>query len=111
MIPVGEDGTRYAENVRKTKLKTRRVVKARRGDTVSGIAKRYRVSPTLLAEYNNLSGNRLRAGQTIKIPGKASLKASKKKVSKSKLAKGKSSKGQSQVAKSNVSKSKRIAKR
>jgi membrane-bound lytic murein transglycosylase D len=91
LIPVGDDGTRYAENAQKQSLKTRMTVKARRGDTIQSLAKRYRVSASVLAEYNGLSGNRLKAGQRIKIPGKSIRKvAGKGHSKKSKLAKGKS---------------------
>ena len=39
-----------------------------RGDTLSKIAQRYRVSTTKLREYNGLKGNIVRVGQTIIIP-------------------------------------------
>lgn len=39
-----------------------------RGDTLSGIAKRHRVSVKKLREYNRLSDASIRVGQTLKIP-------------------------------------------
>ena len=39
-----------------------------RGDTLSGIAHRYRVSLSSLRRHNNLRGDRIRIGQKIKIP-------------------------------------------
>lgn len=39
-----------------------------RGETLSAIARRYRVSPSALKAYNALRGDRIRAGQTISIP-------------------------------------------
>lgn len=39
-----------------------------RGDTLSGIAARYRVSVSALKQHNNLSSNMLRVGQVIQIP-------------------------------------------
>ena len=39
-----------------------------RGETLSAIAKRYRVSPSALKAYNALRGDRIQAGQTISIP-------------------------------------------
>ena len=39
-----------------------------RGETLSAIAKRYRVSPSALKAYNALQGDRIQAGQTISIP-------------------------------------------
>ncbi|NNE61048.1 MAG: AMIN domain-containing protein [Woeseia sp.] len=38
------------------------------GDTLSEIAERYNVSMRALRAFNNLSGNRLRVGQTLRIP-------------------------------------------
>ncbi len=40
----------------------------RRGDTLSAIAQKYRVSQKYLRTANNLSGDRLRVGQTLRIP-------------------------------------------
>ena len=40
----------------------------RRGETLSGIAQRYRVSQKYLRIANNLSSDRLRVGQTLRIP-------------------------------------------
>jgi N-acetylmuramoyl-L-alanine amidase len=39
-----------------------------RGDTLSEIAARYNVSVTELKSTNNLSGNTVRVGQTLRIP-------------------------------------------
>ena len=39
-----------------------------RGETLSAIARRYRVSPSALKAYNALRGDRIQAGQTISIP-------------------------------------------
>mgnify|MGYP000662256566 FL=1 len=39
-----------------------------RGDTLSGIASRYRVSLNALRRYNGLKGDRIRIGQVIRIP-------------------------------------------
>ena len=39
-----------------------------RGETLSAIAKRYRVSTSALKAYNALRGDRIQAGQTISIP-------------------------------------------
>lgn len=69
-VPVAEDGLRYAERPAKPRYGTRVVVKVRRGDTLSAIARRYRVSVSALAEYNGIKGP-LQAGQRLKIPGKA----------------------------------------
>jgi len=40
-----------------------------RGETLSTIARLYRISPNILRKYNSLKGNLVRAGQTIIIPG------------------------------------------
>ena len=39
-----------------------------RGETLSAIAQRYRVSTSALKQYNGLNGDRVRAGQTLSIP-------------------------------------------
>lgn len=39
-----------------------------RGDTLSGIAERFHVSMALLKTTNNLKGNSIQAGQTLKLP-------------------------------------------
>jgi membrane-bound lytic murein transglycosylase D len=41
----------------------------RRGETLTGLAKRYGVSIQALRDANGLSGDALRAGSTIRIPG------------------------------------------
>ena len=41
---------------------------ARRGDTLSGIAQRYRIPVAVLIRANNLPNDRLRVGQVLKIP-------------------------------------------
>jgi LysM repeat protein len=38
-----------------------------RGDTLSGIAYQYGVSVQVIREINNLSGNRIKAGQVLTI--------------------------------------------
>ena len=44
--------------------------RVRRGETISGIATRYRVSQNALVELNNLrSGNFIREGQVLRLPG------------------------------------------
>jgi len=39
-----------------------------RGDTLSEIAERYNVSMSAIRSVNKLSSNRLRIGQTLRIP-------------------------------------------
>jgi N-acetylmuramoyl-L-alanine amidase len=39
-----------------------------RGDTLSGIAQRFKVSLTTLKDVNNISGSRITVGQTLRIP-------------------------------------------
>lgn len=77
VVPVGDDGVRFAERPPRTRWKTRAVVKVKHGDTLTAIARRYRVSAAAIAEYNGLDGE-LRAGQRLKIPGKASQPSGRK---------------------------------
>ena len=46
--------------------------RVRNGDTLSGIASRYRVSVSALKRANNLSSNRIRAGIWIQVPERSS---------------------------------------
>jgi membrane-bound lytic murein transglycosylase D len=43
--------------------------KVKRGDTISEIAERFGVSVSLVRKWNNISGNRIVAGKTLKIYG------------------------------------------
>jgi N-acetylmuramoyl-L-alanine amidase len=40
----------------------------RRGDTLSGIAERYNVSMSTIRSANKLATDRIRVGQTLRIP-------------------------------------------
>jgi membrane-bound lytic murein transglycosylase D len=56
----------------------------RRGETVSGIAARYRTSSARIASLNNLSKrNLIRAGQVLKLPGNAGAPTNSKTVARS----------------------------
>jgi LysM repeat protein len=51
-------------------MSSERMHQVRRGETLTGLAKRYRVSVQALREANGMSsGDALRAGVTLKIPG------------------------------------------
>jgi N-acetylmuramoyl-L-alanine amidase len=39
-----------------------------RGDTLSGIAQRFNTSVAMLKQYNDINGNRILIGQTLRIP-------------------------------------------
>jgi N-acetylmuramoyl-L-alanine amidase len=41
-----------------------------RGDTLSELARQYRVSTDDLREYNGLDGDQVRVGQVLRIPGR-----------------------------------------
>lgn len=60
-------GTLIAERVAAGKLPGQEYV-ARRGDTLSGIAQRFKVPVAVLMRANNLPNDRLRAGQVLTIP-------------------------------------------
>ena len=51
-----------------------RVHKVRRGDTFAGIAKRYGVKPTTLAQWNRLNKQSARAGQLLYVSGPAPVR-------------------------------------
>lgn len=61
-------GTLLALKPSGPKAKSGRKYVIRRGDTLSGIAQKYRISQKYLRTANNLSGDRLRVGQTLRIP-------------------------------------------
>ncbi len=46
--------------------------RVKRGESLTSIARRYRVSSQDLIAYNNMEGKRIRVGQRLKIPGKVS---------------------------------------
>lgn len=69
LVPIAEDGLRYAERPPKGRA-TRGVVKVRRGDTLSGLARKYGVSAAALAKHNGIKGSALRAGQRLRIPAR-----------------------------------------
>jgi N-acetylmuramoyl-L-alanine amidase len=59
--------TLIAMNVRKTPAQQVRYV-ITPGDTLSGIAARYNVSPSAIRSANRLNGDNIRVGQTLSIP-------------------------------------------
>lgn len=60
-------GTLIAQRVEAGDLPEQQYV-ARRGDTLSGIAQRFKVPLAVLIRANNLPNDRLRVGQVLKIP-------------------------------------------
>lgn len=54
-----------AEVTRRSGTQTYRV---RRGDTLSGIARRYKTSVRDLRQLNNMKGSKLNVGQRLKVP-------------------------------------------
>lgn len=69
----------YQEPVHKAPVKStssNAVHIVRRGDTLSGIAAKYRVGLTSLTRYNNLSSRKaIQAGQKLRIPGSSQIAA------------------------------------
>ncbi|MEE4184669.1 MAG: N-acetylmuramoyl-L-alanine amidase [Gammaproteobacteria bacterium] len=59
-------GTRVASLARDRALVREHVIRS--GDTLSGIAQRYRVSIATLRSVNSLSSSRIRVGQVLRIP-------------------------------------------
>ena len=68
LLPVGEDGTRFADTPRRNIVRTRAVVRVRSGDTLWGIARRYNITVRQLTSFNNLNGSTIRPGQRLRIP-------------------------------------------
>ena len=60
-------GTLIAQRVAAGELPEQQYV-ARRGDTLSGIAQRFRIPVAVLIRANNLPNDRLRVGQVLRIP-------------------------------------------
>ncbi len=72
-----EDISTSSPPVRKKAVKKRRLIhhKVRKGDTLSGIARRYHTSVRSIARANRISKHkRLAIGKVLKIPGKATGK-------------------------------------
>ncbi len=66
--------------------------KVRKGESLNGIARRYKTTPSVIMEANDLSGMKVKPGQVIKVPGKGYAKKSGEKSKD----KNKSSKGEDQ---------------
>lgn len=73
LLPLDEFGQRYADIRMRPMYRT---YKVRRGDTLSGIAGRYKLSVSALKKANRLSGTRIRIGQTLRIPTKGQVASS-----------------------------------
>lgn len=64
--PTAEVTVATAEVSRRVSTKTYRV---RSGDTLSGIARKYKTRVSVLRELNGIKGSKLRVGQRLKVPG------------------------------------------
>lgn len=69
VIPAGA-AARWSESDPGTAPSGSRVHTVRRGETLGGIARRYKVSVASLKSWNNLSSNTIRAGQKLRVGGK-----------------------------------------
>ena len=68
--PRARSATRVASAGATATMSSERIHQVRRGETLTGLAKRYRVSVQALREANGMSsGDALRAGVTLRIPG------------------------------------------
>jgi membrane-bound lytic murein transglycosylase D len=76
VIPVG-DAARWSESDAGSAPKGSRVHTVAKGETLGGIASRYKVSASSLRSWNNLSGNTIRAGQKLRVGGSAGSQASR----------------------------------
>jgi membrane-bound lytic murein transglycosylase D len=69
-IPIGEDGTRFADRPRPVRAQRGRTYTVKSGDTLWGIANRHNTTVDAMARHNNIRANSmLRAGQILRIPG------------------------------------------
>ncbi len=71
--------------------RTRKVHVVRRGETLAGVARKYRVPVSQLISWNNLKGSRVKAGQSLvvfKVDGNRSAKSSKASIKGKKGKKG-----------------------
>ncbi len=57
---------------------TTSIYKVRKGDTISGIATKYRISTSRLRSLNGIRGNMIRVGQKLRVTGTPTSKTSKK---------------------------------
>ena len=69
VIPAGA-AVRWSESDAGSAPAGSRVHTVRKGETLGGIASRYRVSVSKLKSWNNLSSNNIRAGQKLKVGGR-----------------------------------------
>jgi membrane-bound lytic murein transglycosylase D len=75
-----------------TQTRARKMHVVRRGETLAGVARKYRVPVSQLIRWNNLKGSRVKAGQSLvvfKSDGERSVKSSKASVKAKKGKKGK----------------------
>lgn len=79
----------------------------RRGDTLSGIAQRYRTSVSKLKTMNRLRSDRLQVGQALQVPGRVSDDAVLAAAKSSKSTSGKTTVSSSSVQKASIHKVRR----
>ena len=77
VIPAGA-AARWTESDAGSAPAGSRVHTVRKGETLGGIATRYRISVAKLKAWNNLSSNNIRAGQKLKVGGSAGAPKAKK---------------------------------
>ena len=70
VIPAGA-ARQWSESDAGSAPKGSRVHTVKKGETLGGIATRYRVSVSSLRSWNNLSGNTIRAGQKLRVGAEA----------------------------------------
>ena len=61
--------------------------KVRKGESLNGIARRYKTTPDAIVEANDLSSKKVKPGQVLKVPGRAFAKKAEKSKDKDKSAK------------------------
>jgi LysM repeat protein len=80
IIYSNSNGTHKVSNTTVTpKTVKSEVHKVKKGETLGGIAEKYQVSISSIQQLNNINGNKIKAGQELKIPNQTSTTSQKSK--------------------------------
>jgi len=80
IIYSNSNGTHKVSNTTVTQKTVKSEVhKVKKGETLGGIAEKYQVSISSIQQLNNINGNKINAGQELKIPNQTSTTSQKSK--------------------------------